>query len=109
MACFAKQDRVFALFYVSLGFVTFPKRAKGGPFSSVLHAASTRVNFSLARPQSGKDGPLSCDFAQSCRSACSRRTPRRSINVCVPLRPSLRVHHEGTRLGASWPDRARGL
>ena len=62
MARFAKQDRVFALFYVSLGFVTFPKRAKGGPFSSVLHAASTRVNFSLARPQSGKDGPLSCDL-----------------------------------------------
>ena len=31
MARFAKQDRVFALFYVSLGFVTFPKRAKGGP------------------------------------------------------------------------------
>ena len=42
-ARFAKKDRVFALFYVSLGFVNFPKRAKGGPFlgPSVLQAAST--------------------------------------------------------------------
>ena len=43
MARFAKQDRVFALFYVSLGFVTFPK---GGPFASVLHAASPLVGTS---------------------------------------------------------------
>ena len=28
MARFAKKDRVFALFYVPLGFVNFPKRAR---------------------------------------------------------------------------------